>query len=145
MTGVVERLGAQHGGLHESAVPMDAHRLEHRRVLVERQEDERAKPVDEQAPRREAAVEPPLQVRARVVAPHAGEARAAAREKERPPLEYAKPERQADARERGKIGQSTIDFGQHVFVDRLIEAVTARAERVDDRTEDFRRSRREVS
>jgi hypothetical protein len=145
MTGAVESVGAQRRGLHEAAVPMDAHRLEHRGVLVEGQEDERAKPVDEQAARREAAMEPSLQVRARVVAPHAGEAHVAAGEKEGFPLEYPKANRQADARERGKIGQSAIDLDEHVFVDRLIEAVTTRAERGDDCTEDLRRRRRKMS
>jgi hypothetical protein len=145
MIGAAERVGAQRDGLHETAAPMNAHRLEDRGVLVEGQEDERAKPVDEQAARREPAVEPSLQVRARVVAPHAGEARVAAGEKERFPLEYAKANRQADARERGKIRQSAIDLDEHLFVDRLIEAVTARAERGDDRTKDFRRRRRKMS
>jgi hypothetical protein len=145
MIGAAERVGTQRDGLHETAAPMNAHRLEDGGVLVEGQEDERAKPVDEQAAGREAAMEPSLQVRARVVAPHAGETRAAAGEKESFPLEYAKANRQADARERGKIGQSAIDLDEHLFVDRLIEAVTARAERSDDRTKDFRRRRRKMS
>jgi hypothetical protein len=60
-------------------------------------------------------------------------------------LEYPKANRQAEARERGKIGQRAIDLDEHVFVDRLIEAVTTRAERGDDCTEDLRRRRRKMS
>ena len=113
-------------------------------MLVECHEDERPKPVDEQAPRREAAVEPSLQVRACVVAVHAGEARRLTREDKRPPLEDPKTERQADAGEPGKVGQGAVDLDEHVLVDRLIEAVAARAERGDDRTENRCRDRREI-
>ena len=124
---------------------MNAHRLEHRRVLVEHEEDERAKAVNEEAPRHQSAVEPSLQVGARLVAPHAGEGRAAAGKNERLPLEYPKTERQAEAHERGKIGQSAIDLDEHIFVDRLIEAVASRAKRVDDRTKGFRGGGRQMS
>ena len=85
---------------------------------------------------RDPTVEPTQQVRAGIGAVHACQPRRAAREDRRRPFERVQAERQADTSQGGEAGKRAIDLAEHVFVDRLIEAVTAGTKRVDDDAQD---------
>jgi hypothetical protein len=110
-------------------------------VLVERQQDERAKAVDEETAGGHPAVEPSLEVGSRLLTIQSGESPRAAGEQRGPPFQESQGDRQAETHEAREARQRAVDLEQNVFVDGLIEAVAARAERIDDGGQDGRRAR----
>src|SRR5262245_18618775 len=124
---------------------MNSHRLEDRGMLVEGQEDESTKPEDQESAGSQPTVEPSLKIGPRLLSIQRCESPSATGEQRGAPFKQSQSDRQTEAREERKARQRAIDLEQHVFVDGLIEAVAARAERVDHGAKDGRRARREVS
>src|SRR2546427_3542002 len=118
-----------------TAGPVDVEGGEDVGMLIESEEDERAEAEEECAA--EAGCVPPAgEVAPSLLGRHRAETAQPAREEWRTVLDQVEAERQADAQRPGQVGQEAPDVSQHVLVDRLVEAVSARPDGGDDGTED---------
>jgi hypothetical protein len=77
-------------------------------VLVERQQDERAKAVDEETAGGHPAVEPSLEVGSRLLTIQSGESPRAAGEQRGPPFQESQGDRQAERIDFGARSRSTL-------------------------------------
>src|SRR5439155_13319312 len=111
----MEELRAPRDERRGAAGPVDLERGEDVGVLVESQEDERAK-ADEERAAQAARVLPGGEIALSLVGGHRAEPAQTAREERRPVLDEVEAGREPDAERPGGVRQEACDVAQHVVV-----------------------------
>ncbi len=131
----MEQLGAAACQGERATLPVDAHVGQHRGMLVEGEEDERAE-AEHQGGARAAGAMELLQVGSRRVGRHGAEAHEPPGEHGRTVLEQAETDREREAHRGREMREESLHLRQHLVVDGLVESAPARPDGGDGGAQD---------